>query len=146
MGTEISTDRLKAAGIVNFASSLSPQDRSEHLAFIGVRVEALLEPYWDKRPSDLVKAEIIMDWMEALQGFSPDEIRTACRDYLKGPDCRAKPKPGDIRRLIEAARAARLAALPKPPEPGPEIRKPPPDIRASQAEALLKQFKRMENP
>lgn len=107
---------MKAAGIVNYASSLSPQKASEHNAWIGVRVEALLEPYWDKRPSDLVRAEMLMDWMTALQMFTPDEIRAACRDYLNGPDCKARPKPGDIRALIVRARSERLKAIPAPKE------------------------------
>ena len=123
MGTEIATDRLKIAGIINFASSLSPQGRAEHRAFIGVRADALLDPYWDKRPSDLVKAEIMMDWMSALQEFSPDEIRAACRAYLNGPDCRSKPKPGDIVRIINAARADALRRIPKskPVEAAPDM-------------------------
>lgn len=49
------------------------------------------------------------DWMDALVNFSPDEIRTACREYLNGPDHARKPKPGDISALIQNARAAELA-------------------------------------
>lgn len=96
---------------------MPPRKVDEHRAFIGIRAEALLDPYWDKRPSDLVKGEILMDWMDALQMFTPDEIRAASRAYLNGPDCRSKPKPGDIRALIVKDRSARLAAIPKPPEP-----------------------------
>ena len=127
MGTEIATDRLKAAGIVNYASLLSPQDRSEFLAWIGVRIEALLEPYWDKRPSDLVKAEILMDWMDGLKAFTPDEIRMGCREYLNGPDRARKPKPGDISNLIGADRRRRLALI-KQPEIHAPIRATPEEI------------------
>jgi hypothetical protein len=117
MGTEIATDRMKAAGIVNYASSLPPRKVDEHRAFIGLRIEALLDPYWDRRPADLILAEIVLDWMDALQMFTPEEIRTACREYLNGPDRRSKPKPGDIRALIVKARSERLAAIPKPRDP-----------------------------
>lgn len=72
-------------------------------------MEALLDGYWQSRPSDAVKAEIMADWMDALVNFSPDEIRTACREYLNGPDHARKPKPGDISSLIQQARALELA-------------------------------------
>lgn len=92
-----------------YAQSLSPQECTSHRAWIGVRVEALLDGYWQNRPSDLVKAEILADWMDALQNFSPDEIRAGCRDYLSSQDCDRKPKPGDIRDMINRRRAAELA-------------------------------------
>jgi hypothetical protein len=85
-----------------------------------LRVEALLDGYWQSRPGDLVKAEILADWMEALQNFTPDEIRRACRDYLSSPECQRKPKPGDIRALVIRARQAVVAGLPKPLEPEPD--------------------------
>lgn len=85
-----------------------------------MRVEALLDGYWQSRPGDLVKAEILADWMDALQNFTPDEIRRACRDYLAGPDCQRKPKPGDIRALVIRARQAVVASLPRQPEPEPD--------------------------
>jgi hypothetical protein len=116
MGTAISA----AAPIQLYAQSLSPQECDRHRAWIGVRVEALLIDYWREKPSDLVKAEILADWMDALQNFTPDEIRRACRDYLSSPDCQRKPKPGDIRSLVIKARQAVVASLPKPLEPEPD--------------------------
>jgi hypothetical protein len=107
------------APIQLYAQSISPQECAKHRAWIGVRVEALLDGYWQSRPGDLVKAEILADWMDALQNFTPDEIRRACRDYLSGPDCQRKPKPGDIRALVIKARQAVVASLPKQPEPEP---------------------------
>lgn len=62
---------------------------------------------------------ILQDWMAALENFDPEEIGAACRAYLSGGNCRAKPKPGDIIGLINKERAKLLAALPKP-EPAPE--------------------------
>ena len=104
-----------------YAQSLSPQECTNHRAWIGLRVEALLDGYWQNRPSDLVKAEILADWMDALQNFSPDEIRAGCRDYLSGQDCDRKPKPGDIRDLINRRRGAELAKwrASQPVEPPP---------------------------
>lgn len=100
-----------------YGQSLPPQERSKHRAWIGVRVEATLDGYWQNRPSDLVKAEILGDWMGALEAFTEDEIRSAFREYLSGPDCKRKPKPGDIRSIILSSRAQRVQ---RQPEPEPE--------------------------
>ena len=98
--------------ITLYGSSLTQPERDKHRAFIGVRVEALLDGYWQNRPSDIVKAEIIMDWMDALEAFTPDEIRNACRDWLKN-NPRRKPNTGDIRGLILADRQAVVRAVPQ---------------------------------
>lgn len=61
------------------------------------------------------------DWMDALQNYSPDEIRAACREYLSGPNCDRKPKPGDLRGLIDAKRHAEVLRhrASAPPDFGP---------------------------
>lgn len=111
--------------IQHYGQSLPPQQCVEHRAWIGVAVEALLDGYWDKRPDDVVKAEIFSDWMDGLQAFTPDEIRLARRAYLGDSKlCRSKPKVGDIRRIVLAERAKQLAALPKPVEPPREVATP----------------------
>jgi len=85
----------------------------------------LLDGYWDKRPSDLVKDEIFSDWMDGLQAFTPDEIRRARRTYLGDSKlCRVKPKVGDIRRIILSERNAVLASQPEQPEPDRETATP----------------------
>ena len=79
-----------------------------------MRVEALLDGYWQNRPHEAVKEEIIADWMDGLETFTPDEIRAACRSWL-GENPRRKPNVGDIRAIVLASR--RKAVTPKPPEP-----------------------------
>ena len=64
-----------------------------------------------------MKEEIIADWMDGLETFTPDEIRAACRAWLSD-NPRRKPNIGDIRSIVLAAR--RKAATPKSPEPKPE--------------------------
>jgi hypothetical protein len=71
-------------------------------AWIGVRVEALLDGYWRDKPHQSIKEEIIADWIAALEFFSQDEIRKACREYLSSDRRDKKPKPGDIRAIIIA--------------------------------------------
>ncbi len=81
-----------------------------------MRVEALLDGYWQNRPSDVVKEEIIADWMAGLEAFLPDEIRTACRTWQQD-EPRRKPNVGDIRKVILSNRAKAAAKEPKPPAP-----------------------------
>lgn len=84
------------------------------------------------------------DWMDALVNFSPDEIRTACREYLNGPDHARKPKPGDISGLIQNARAAELARFrasqPKREEPQFTALSVPVEERRRAAAEILAQF------
>lgn len=92
----------------------------------------MLDPYWDKRPSDIVKREIMLDWMDALEPFTPEEITNACREWLARSG--GKPKTGDIRKLIEGDRAWRLSKIPAPPEP----ERPEPCSPAAAAEIMEK--------
>lgn len=129
---------------LRYGQSLSPRECGEHRAWIGVRVEALMEGYWQSRPSDLVKAELMADWMAALVDFTPDEIRTACREYLNSPDRARKPKPGDIRSTIFAARGAELArqraAQPRHHEPERDITPEDLERRREFAQGILRSF------
>ena len=113
MTTEIA-NRQTQNPIQRYGQSLAPPDRSKHRAWIGVRVEALLDGYWQNRPHEAVKEEIIADWMDGLETFTPNEIRAACRAWLSD-NPRRKPNLGDIRAIVLAAR--RKAVPPKPPEP-----------------------------
>jgi hypothetical protein len=103
----------KHQGIVNFASSLTPPEATRFRAWVGVRAEATLGDYWERFPADVVKAEIIKDWIAILSPYSPAEIVTACRDW-KADNPRQRPGPGDIGGLIGEARGRWLAAQRKP--------------------------------
>jgi hypothetical protein len=107
--------------IRHFGQSLTPPERSTHRAWIGVRVEALLDGYWHNRPSEVVKQEILRDWMDLLDGFTRDEVTDACRAWLRDKP-RLKPTPGDIAQLVTEARGRALARwrASRPPEPEPE--------------------------
>jgi hypothetical protein len=80
-----------------------------------MRVEALLEHFWQSRPCEAVRAEMLADWMDILERFSREEIAEACRDWLR--EGQRKPRPGDIREIILRARATVAAQAPKLPEP-----------------------------
>ena len=87
---------------------LQPASLTKHKAWIGVRVEALLDSYWDRRPGDAEKVEIIGDWLHALSDFTPQEIRAACREWLEGDERHKKPKPGDIVAMCKTERRNRM--------------------------------------
>lgn len=120
---------------------MPPQERLKHRAWIGVRIEALLDGYWSSRPSEAVKAEILADWMDALENFTPDEIRAACRQYIEGPDRSRKPKTGDLIEMLVAKRTEIRRSLPKPPEPPSPVLSVPQEERRKQAAEIMARFK-----
>lgn len=76
----------------------------------------MLDGYWQNRPSELVKAEILGDWMAGLEAFTEDEIRTACREWVSA-NPRKKPNVGDVRGIVLASRQKAVTELPSIPEP-----------------------------
>jgi hypothetical protein len=126
MGTELTTG--------HFGLSLTPQERDRHRAWIGLRVEAMLDGYWQSSPPALVKAEILKDWMSALEWFTQDEITAACRKWDGG----RKPRTHDIRDLIMAERGRHVK--PKPPEPRKTITPEEMEHRRKVAAEVLRKF------
>jgi hypothetical protein len=110
----------KRQGIVNFGSSLTQPEAIRFRAWVGVRAEATLGDYWERFPADVVKAEIIKDWIAILSPYSPAEILTACRDW-KIDNPRQRPGPGDIAGLINEARERWIRAQPKPQQEPPRV-------------------------
>lgn len=104
--------------ILHFGQSLQPPERFKHRAWIGVRVEALLDGYWTARPSDPVREQIMLDWIDVLDQFTRDEITRACRQWVSD-NPRRKPNFGDIRQVILQERAE-VRAKNRAPEPEPD--------------------------
>ena len=84
-------------------------------------MEALLDNYWQNRPAEVVKQEILRGWMNALDGFTRQEIEDAFVLWRREKR-RVKPMPEDISDLINLARGRALARwrASQPPEPEPE--------------------------
>lgn len=102
----------------------------------------MLDGYWNSRPSDAVKAEIMADWMDALENYHPDEIRAACRAYVNGPNRDRKPKTGDIVELIVGKRTEVRRSLPKPPAPPmPKMDAAAVEARRRKAEEIMAGFR-----
>ena len=139
MTTEIAS-RTEPPMIQHFGQSLTPPERSTHRARIGVLVEALLDGYWQSRPSAPVKEEILRDWMDGLDAFTVDEIRAARAHWLRErPD--RKPNIGHIVQLIRDERRRALAKWKaSQPEPEPEPRERISPERVRELMAGVKRF------
>lgn len=92
---------------------------------------------WERDRGSMVHDRIVTDWMDALQDFPLDEVKSACRAWVaKNP--RRMPNEGDIRLEVMALRAeaarAYQAARPRPSfEPMPER------VTKEQAEAIMRE-------
>lgn len=93
----------------NFAASLTQQQRLQHAATVMAEVEAMLEGYWQSRPTEPVVRRIRETWAGELMPYSLDEIRAACAKWVR-ENPRRKPNHGHITELLRAARTER--ALP----------------------------------
>ena len=103
----MTTEIVKADGFdpiktPHFGRSLKPQELDRHRAGIGIRVEAMLNHYWQREPVEAVKIQMMVDWMDTLDQFTPDEIKGACAEWLATQS--RKPNPADIRTMIVGRR------------------------------------------
>lgn len=90
-------------------SSLSPHELDQHRADIGLAVEVVLDGYWQNRPSDVVKAGILVDWMDALHDWSIDQIRFGLRKW-RDENPSKKPNPGHIALILKNERGFAFVA------------------------------------
>lgn len=84
-------------------SSLKPHEQDRHRAQIGLRVEVILDGYWQTRPSDVVKAGILADWMDEMQDWHLDQITAALKEWRNSNPSR-KPNPGHICAILKRRR------------------------------------------
>lgn len=88
-----------------YKRSILPPERYKHRSAIGVRVEIMLQSYWKREPSKLVKAGILLQWMKALERFSLAEIDKVCTEWvLEKPS--VKPNEGHILDAIAKAKVS----------------------------------------
>ena len=74
--------------------------------------------------SEAMKDRLTLDWMDALDPYGLDEIKTAC-SVLMGSKPKDATNEHRVKAAIVAGRAKALAALPKPlPLPEPERPEP----------------------
>ena len=71
---------------------------------------------WDRDRGSMAHDRLMADWMDALQDYPLNEVRTACQAWVQ-ENPRRMPNEGDIRGKILSERSKRVAALPRPEEP-----------------------------
>jgi hypothetical protein len=95
--------------------------------------------------ADGLRKRLRQDWVDCLQDYGLEEVRSACRESLGGSS-RDAVNEEKVKALVIADRARRLAAIPKQSLPAPDLRKPDAETRARIAAELLGGFtpKRMD--
>lgn len=102
--------------------------------WLGGRIGVLLSHSWTPDDAPSVRAAIIGDWLDVLDGLSEDGVAEACRRYLGDPANRGRrPFPGqiaDMARQHERENREALRALEAPP-PSPQPARCSPERRAA---------------
>jgi hypothetical protein len=68
---------------------------------------------WERDRNSYAHDRMVIDWMDALQDYPLDEVRDACRAYVRENPGKM-PNEGHIVAAILAARKAAIAHLPRP--------------------------------
>lgn len=104
---------------------------------IAVELEVLAKKYdrfgWDRDRGSMAQDRLLLDWMDALQDYPLDEIRSACRAAVLA-DPRHMPNEGHIVANIIDARKVFVAKRKRDDEP----EQPRERISADQAAAILR--------
>lgn len=104
---------------------------------IAVELEVLAKKYdrfgWDRDRGSMAQDRLLLDWMDALQDYPLDEIRSACRAAVLA-DPRHMPNEGHIVANIIDLRKVFVAKRKRDAEP----EQPRERISAEQAAAILR--------
>ena len=129
------------------SKSLASPDLAKHRAVVAVELEVLAKKLdrfgWERDRGSAAHDRLMIDWMDALQDYPIEEVRAACRAHVIN-DPNRMPNEGHIVAQINKTRAAKIAMLPRRPEPEPERRE---EITADaaerkrQAEAIMAGFR-----
>lgn len=76
--------------------------------WIAGRIETLLSHYFRPATDERIEEAAMIDWIEALSGFSQDQIGSACSQYLR-QEPKRRPTPADIRAFIFETRSTSKA-------------------------------------
>ena len=113
MTTELTTGNLSlprdsATGLIlPLSRSLGSRALTEHSAMVALELEVMAKKMdrfgWERDRGTAAHDRLVIDWMEALRDFPLDEVRAACREWVREYP-RKMPNEGDIRALVMAAR------------------------------------------
>jgi len=115
------------------SKSLGSRDLAQHRAMVALELEVLAKKMdrfgWERDRASAAHDRLLTDWMDALQDYPLDEVRTACRAAVLANPNRV-PNEGHIVAEIMAARRHRVALLPKAAPPEPERERVTPEAAA----------------
>ena len=84
-------------------SLLTPPDLDKHRAAIGLAVDVVMDGYWQKNHSDAKRALLLQDWMDELQDWHVDQVKSALREW-RSENPSKKPNPGHIAKILKTRR------------------------------------------
>ena len=99
-----------------------------------VIIEAMLHKYYHETPAKPVWAQMIRDWLDALEPFSVAEVEAACREHVRENPSQ-RPNEGHICKRLNARRALARKRLALPPAELHRDR-----IKAETASAIIAEF------
>ena len=124
MGNQITVGNLPkdvTTGLtLPLSKSLASQDLDKHRAMVAVELEVMAKKMdrfgWDRDRGSAAHDRLVIDWMDALQDYPLDEVKTAFREWVLASP-RKMPNEGDIVGLIQASRRKVVEARPQRSEP-----------------------------
>lgn len=125
--------------ILPLSRSLGSQELARHRAMVAVELEVMAKKMdrfgWERDRGSMAHDRLLTDWMDALQDFPLDEVKSACRAWVeKNP--RKMPNEGDIRREILSVRANAVRAY-QVANPQQSYEPPAERVTKEQAEAIM---------
>ncbi|MBT0780556.1 hypothetical protein [Paracoccus sp. pheM1] len=105
-------------------ASMQPRELTEHRLAIGQAVEVILHGYWQPSESETLRAAVLRDWCDTLEGWKPDSVLAALRKW-RNENPSKRPNPGHIVQMLKEAWGKKhveqvRAALAGPVEPPKE--------------------------
>ncbi|MBV7396849.1 hypothetical protein [Mameliella sediminis] len=109
------------------SKSLDSQGIKEHRALLAVELEVMAKKMdrfgWEPERGTAAHDRLMTDWMDALQDFTLEEVKSACKKWVRN-NPRKMPNEGDILNLIGIQRQEEIAEYkaknPPPEEPRKE--------------------------
>lgn len=100
--------------------SLDLQDLTKHRAMVAFELEVLAKKFdrfgWERDRGTAAHDRLVTDWMDELQDFPLDEVRSAVRDALRDEPGKMPNEWHIVTKIMEARRRA-YVPKPLPPEP-----------------------------
>lgn len=118
-------------------ASMQPHELTEHRLAIGQAVEVILHGYWQPSESETLRAAVLRDWCDTLEGWKPDSVLAALRKWRNEHPSK-RPNPGHILAMLKESwgrrHADQVRAAMAPPVEPPKERVSPEAAKAIMAE------------